>query len=171
MRRLATMKHRLASDESGLSKLEWLGLIAFTVSLLAMIPAVREFVKNFLGIVFGQIDEDTGEINDFSTAMRGLAISGGAVLVFVGSGWMLLWTNLGKRLAFLMIGAATFGWLTINSILFIVYAPRGIRPRDLEGLNAVQIRLPALAMMLASFVLFLMFFVALSRYESENAET
>jgi len=120
--------------------------------------------------VFNQIDEKTGEINDFSTAMRGFFVVIGSIIVFIGSGWMLLWTNVGKRLAFLLVGAATFGWLTINGILFIVYAPRGIRPVDLEGLNAIQVRLPALAMTLGSFVLFLMFSVALARYEADSVE-
>jgi len=167
MNRLHLFSGKLRSDQSGLSRLELLGLIAFIASLLAMVPFVRDWVINAIGVVFGQVDADTGEINEFSTAMRGFAIAGGAVLVFIGSGAMLLWTNLGKRLAFMITGAATFGWLTINGILFIVYAPRGIRPSNLEGLNSIQVRLPALAMTLGSFVLFLMFALALSRYESE----
>ena len=170
------MKHRngvtrrLVSEESGLSKLEWLGVIAFVASLLYMVGPIRDFIVNTIGIVFGQVDEATGEINDFSTAMRGIFIVGGAVAVFIGSGWLLLWTNLGTRLATLLTGTATFGWLTINGILFVVYAPRGIRPNDLQGLNAFQIRLPALAATLGSFILFLMFTIALSRYESDSAE-
>ncbi len=170
MQRSNDTKRRFASDESGLSKLEWVGLLAFIGSLLFMVSPIRAFIVNTIGIMFGQVDEATGEINDFSTAMRGFAIVGGAIIVFIGSGWLLLWTNLGSRLAFLLTGAATFGWLTINGILFVVYAPRGIRPNDLEGLNALQVRIPALAMSLGSFVLFLMFTVALSRYESEHAE-
>jgi len=154
-------------EESGLSKLETAGLIAFAISLLAMIPAVRDFGVNAIGTVFGQIDEDTGHVNDFSLAMRGIAITIGAVVVFMGSGWMVMWTNLGKRLAFLLAGAATFGWLVINGLLFVVYAPRGIRPANLEGLSALQMRLPAIAMTLASLVLFLMFTVALTRFEAD----
>ncbi len=155
-------------DESGLTKLEALGLFAFVVSLLSLIPFVREFVIDSLGVVFGQMDPETGQPNEFSTAMRGFAIAGGAVLVFIGSGWLLLWTNLGKRLAFLLTGAGTFGWLVINGILFVVYAPRGIRPENLEGLNALQVRLPAIAMTLGSLVILLMFFTALSRYEADT---
>ena len=161
---------RLVSDESGLSKLEWVGLIAFIASLLYMVTPICEFIVNTIGIVFDQVDETTGEISDFSTAMRGIFIVGGAVVVFIGSGWLLLWTNLGARLATLITGAATFGWLTINGILFVVYAPRGIRPNDLEGLNAFQVRLPSLAMALGSFILFLMFTIALSRYEKDSVE-
>lgn len=161
---------RLRSEESGLSQLELLGLIAFVVSLLAMVPFVREFVVNAIGVVFNQTDPDTGHINEFSTAMRGFAIAAGAVLVFIGSGWFLIWTDMGKRLAFLLTGSATFGWLVINGILFVVYAPRGIRPENLEGLNALQMRLPAIAMTLGSLVLFTMFAVALHRYEADAVD-
>jgi hypothetical protein len=157
-------------EESGLSKLETAGLIAFVLSVLAMVPAFREFAVNAIGTVFGQIDEETGHVNDFSLAMRGLAITVGSVIVFIGSGWMVMWTNLGKRLAFLLTGAATFGWLTINGILFVVYAPRGIRPANLEGLNALQMRLPSIALALGSFVLLMMFLVALTRYEADTAD-
>ena len=156
--------------EAGLSTLEALGLIAFVVSLLAMIPLVREFAVNAIGVVFNQVDEDTGHINDFSVAMRGFAIAAGAVLVFIGSLALVLWTDVGKRLSFLLTGAAVFGWLTINGILFIVYAPRGIRPEDLEGLNALQMRLPSIAMTVGSLVIMAMFLVALSRYEADTAD-
>lgn len=159
----------LRRDESGLSTLEALGLLAFVISLLALVPAVREWVIGLVGSIFDQVDPDTGEPNQLSTAMRGFAVVGGSVIVFIGSGWLLLWTDLGKRLAFLLTGAGTFGWLVINGILFIVYAPRGIRPANLEGLNAVQMRLPAIALTLASLVLLLMFLTALSRYEADES--
>lgn len=158
----------LRRDESGLSKLEFVGLLAFIVSMLALIGPLRDWAIDVIGIVFDQVDPDTGELNDFSVAMRGFAIVGSSIIVFIGSGWLLLWTNLGRRLAFLLTGAATFGWLVINGILFVVYAPRGIRPENLEGLNALQVRLPAMAMTAGSIVLMLMFLVALSRYESDN---
>lgn len=158
----------LRRDESGLSKLELVGLVAFVVSILSLFGPLREWAINFIGIVFDQIDPDTGELTEFSTAMRGFAIVGGSIIVFIGTGWLLLWTNLGKRLAFLLTGAATFGWLVINGILFVVYAPRGIRPENLEGLNAFQMRLPAMAMTAGSIVLMLMFLTALSRYEADS---
>ena len=161
------LHNRFVREESGASTLEIVGVIAFIAALLSMVPFVREFVVDTIGIVFDQRDPDTGELTDFSVAMRGFGITAGSILVFIGAGWFLLWTNLGKRLAFLLTGAATFGWLVINGILFIVYAPRGIRPADLEGLNAIQFRLPAVAMTLGSLVLFAMFSVALTRYEAD----
>ncbi|KAA3640035.1 MAG: hypothetical protein DWP92_03715 [Armatimonadetes bacterium] len=157
-------------DESGLSKLETFGLIAFVLSLLAMVPFIRDFTINLVGIVFDQFDEETGQHSDLSIAARGIAIAVGSVIVFIGAGWLVLWTDVGKRLAFLLTGAATFGWLTVNGVLFTVYAPRGIRPANLEGLSALQMRLPAIAMTLASFVLFLMCSVALTRYEADVEE-
>jgi hypothetical protein len=164
------LSQRLRSEESGLSTLEWLGLIAFVAALLAMIPPVRDAMIDAAGVIFDQRDPDTGELSDFSVAMRGFGIAIGAIIVFIGSGFFVLYTDVGRRLAFLLTGAATFGWLTINGILFIVYTPRGIRPANLEGLNAFQVRLPALAMTLGSLVLFAMFVVALSRYEADTAE-
>jgi hypothetical protein len=157
----------MRNEESGLSSLEIAGLIAFVLSLLALITPIREAFFNLVGTVFGQTDPETGHVNDFSEAARGIAITVGAVVTFVGAGWFLLWTNLGKRLAFLLTGAATFGWLVINGALFVVYAPRGIRPADLEGLNAFQMRLPAVALTLASLVLLIMFLLALTRYEAD----
>ncbi|MGI9528456.1 MAG: hypothetical protein ACR2NG_02000 [Acidimicrobiia bacterium] len=158
---------RMRSEETGLSTLEWLGILAFIASILAMIPFTREAIVDAVGVVFNQRDPDTGEISDFSEAMRGFGIAIASVVVFIGSGFFLLFTDVGRRLAFLLTGAATFGWLIINGVLFIVYAPRGVRPENLEGLNAFQIRLPAIALTLGALVLFSMFAVALSRYEAD----
>lgn len=161
---------RRIRSEAGMSTLEIVGLIAFIAAMLSMVPFVRDFVVDLIGTVFNQRDSDTGELTDFSVAARGFGVVAGAVFVFIGAGWFLLWTDLGKRLAFLLTGAATFGWLTINGILFTVYAPRGVRPANLEGLNAFQIRLPAIAMTLGSVLLFAMFSVALTRYEADTAD-
>ena len=167
MKPIRSFTTHMRNEESGLSSLEILGLVAFVVSLLALITPLREAAINLVGTVFGQIDPETGHVNDFSRATQGIAITVLAVGTFIGAGWFLLWTNLGKRLAFLLTGAATFGWLVINGSLFVVYAPRGIRPADLEGLNAVQMRLPSIALTLGSLVLFVMFALALSRYEKD----
>lgn len=156
------------SDESGLSKLEALGLFLFIVSLLSLFGPIREFAVNSIGIVFDQRDADTGELTEFSVAARGFGIVFGAVVVFIGFAWVVLWTDLGKRLSILVAGAGVFGWLVINGFLFVVYAPRGIRPENLEGLNAMEVRIPAIAMTAVAFILFLMFLTALSRYESDT---
>jgi hypothetical protein len=159
---------RFVRSENGLGTLEILGLIAMIALLLAMIPFVREGVQDVVGAIFNRRDPDTGEITDFSQMMLGVFFTIGAVVVFIGAGWLILATNLGKHLAFLVTASAVFGWLTLSGILFVVYAPRGIRPANLEGLNALQIRVPAIALALAAFILFVMFVMALDRYERDT---
>ena len=108
------------------------------------------------------------EILSANLAVTGVLLTVAAILVFFGTVYLLNWTNLGKKLAFLVTGAATFGWISINSLLFVLYAPRGPRPADFEGLNAFEIRIIPLTFMLASLILFGMFLVALNRFEEEQ---
>ena len=98
----------------------------------------------------------------------GIVLTVAAVIVFFGSVYLLQYTNLGKRLAILVSGAGIFGWTTINSILFVLYAPRGPRPVDFEGLNAFEIRVIPGAFAAGSAILFAMFMVALHRYERDH---
>ncbi len=157
----------LAGDERGLSSLEKLGLTLLVVVVLAFIPVMRSIAGDAWAKVFGQVD-DAGNPTGFSVAAKGILIVLVAVLAFVGSGFLVISTNLGRRLAFLITGAAVFGWLVVGSMLFIVYAPRGLRPSNLTGLNAFQMRIPAIGLGVASLILFLMFVVALDRYEKEQ---
>ncbi len=163
----ATVGRHLRS-EAGLSTLEWIGVISIIISLLAFVPALRGWLADAYDAIFRQVDGETGETSAFSIAARGILITIVALLSFVGSGILILYTNLGTRLAFLIGGAATFGWLVIGSMLFVVYAPRGLKPENLEGLNSFQIRIPAIAFTLASLILFLMFVAALDRYEKQT---
>jgi hypothetical protein len=160
---------RLRSDERGLSTLEKIGIAALLLAIISFIPVVRGWIGDAYDAIFKQIDEATGETSDFSIAARGILITIVSIIAFTGTGFLLLYTNLGTRLAFLVTGAATFGWLAIGSLLFVIYAPRGLRPANLEGLNSFQIRIPAIALTLGSLILFLMFVVALDRYEKEEA--
>ncbi len=98
----------------------------------------------------------------------GILLTLGAVLTFYGTIYLLNYTNLGKRLAILVVGAGTFGWMTINSVLFVLYAPRGPRPVNFEGLNAFEIRIIPGAFALGSAILFAMFLLALQRYETDQ---
>ena len=168
MARSAATARRAAGSEGGLGTLEILGIIAMIALLLAMLPFVREAVQDIVGAVFNRRDEATGEITDFSQMARGIFFTVGAVFVFMGAGWLILSTNLGKHLAFLATASAVFGWLTLSGVLFVVYAPRGIRPANLEGLNAFQLRIPAIALALGAFILFVMFVMALDRYERDT---
>jgi hypothetical protein len=156
-------------DERGLSTLEWIGLLGLIAVILAMIPFVRETAQDLVGVLYDRRDE-AGELTDFSVTMRGVTITLAAVVTFIGSAWLVLATDVGTRLSFLVVGVAAFGWLTISGILFVVYAPRGIRPSDIEGLNALQLRVPAIAMAIGAFILFVMFLLALDRYEADAPE-
>jgi hypothetical protein len=156
-------------DERGLTTLEWLGLLGFIAVILAMIPFVRETAQDLVGILYDRRDE-AGELTDFSVMMRGVTIVIAAVVTFIGAAWFILSTNVGNRLSFLIVGVAAFGWLTIAGALFVVYAPRGIRPSDIEGLNPVQMRVPAIALAIGAFILFVMFLLALDRYEKDAPE-
>ncbi|GMQ84767.1 MAG: hypothetical protein BMS9Abin07_0332 [Acidimicrobiia bacterium] len=156
-------------NQRGVSRLEWLALLGLLVILLVMIPFVRETAQDLVGRIYNRVD-DAGELTDFSVMMRGLTVTIAAVATFIGAIWLVLSTNVGSRLSFLIVGAAAFGWLTIGGVLFTVYAPRGIRPADIEGLNALQVRVPAIAMAVGAFILFVMFALALDRYERDVAE-
>jgi hypothetical protein len=166
-RRLPDRLATLARDERGLSSLEKLGLTLLAVVVLAFIPVVRTIAGDAWSKVFGQVD-DAGNPTTFSVAAKGILIVVVAIVAFVGSGFLVISTNLGRRLAFLVTGAAVFGWLVVGSMLFVVYAPRGLRPSNLTGLNAFQMRIPAIGLGVASLILFLMFVVALDRYEKEQ---
>ena len=144
----------LIHDERGLTNLEKLGVFSVIFVMVAFIPPFRGLIDDLYTSIFRN-----------SVFMKGILITVVAVVAFIGSGYMILYTDLGKRLALLVTGAATFGWLTIGGMLFVVYAPRGLRPDNLEGLNSFQMRIPSIGLTLASFILFLMFVVALDRYE------
>ena len=181
--RFARVKYGVRSDEAGLSTLEWIGVLSLIVIALTFVAdevyaqlfnadaPIRGALGELYDAIFKQVDPDTGETTSFSIAARGILVTAVSVIAFLGTGYLLLYTNLGAKLAFLITGAATFGWMVIGGALFIVYAPRGLRPRSVEGLNALQIRIPAIAMTLGSLILFLMFVVALDRYEKLDQET
>ncbi len=97
--------------------------------------------------------------------VTGVILTLAAVLLFYGAIYLFNYTNLGRRLGFLVTGAAVFGWLAITSMLFVIYAPRGPKPDNIEGLNAFEIRIIPITWLLVSFVLFLVFLVALHQYE------
>jgi len=105
-----------------------------------------------------------------SLLFRGLFVSIGSVIVFYGSVYLLLYTNLGKKLGFRVAGVGLFGWTALNSLLFIMYAPRGPRPVDIEGLNAFEIRIIPIAFFLVSLLVFVMFAVSLHRIETSEAD-
>lgn len=101
--------------------------------------------------------------------VTGVLLTLAAALLFYGAIYLFNYTNLGKRLGFLVTGTALFGWLSITSLLFVIYAPRGPKPDNIEGLNALEIRIIPITYLLVSLVLFLVFLTALHQYEESLA--
>lgn len=97
--------------------------------------------------------------------VTGIILTVAAVTIFYGSICLLLYTNTGRKLGLLLAGTGIFGWLTISSMLFVIYAPRGPRPADIEGLNAFEIRIIPITFLVVSLALFAGFLVALKQYE------
>jgi hypothetical protein len=97
--------------------------------------------------------------------VTGILLTLAAFAIFFGTIYLLLYTNTGKRLGLLLAGAGIFGWMTISSGLFVIYAPRGPRPADIEGLNAFEVRIIPITYLVVSAALFLGFLVALRQYE------
>lgn len=97
--------------------------------------------------------------------VTGILLTAASFALFYGSIYLFNYTNLGKRLGLLVTGAAVFGWMTITSMLFVIYAPRGPKPQDIEGLNAFEIRIIPITFMLVAAVAFVAFLVALHQYE------
>ena len=153
------MLQRLQRDDRGLSKLEWLGVLSVAFGLAVFIPPFR----GVMGDLYTDLIWE-------STLWRGLLIGIGSFVIFGGAVTLLIYTNLGTKLGFLVAGAGLFGSGTISGLLFVLYAPRGPRPADFEGLNAFQIRIIPGAMMIGSAVLFTMFLAALSRLEAADRE-
>jgi uncharacterized membrane protein len=58
---------------------------------------------------------------DWNIEIRAILVVGLAVVVLPGSIYMILATNLGSRLGFLIAMAGVFGWMTIMAIIWTVY--------------------------------------------------
>lgn len=105
------------------------------------------------------------ELLSANLLVTGILLTAVSFLLFYGSIFLFNYTNLGKRLGLLVTGAAVFGWLTITSMLFVIYAPRGPKPEDIEGLNSFEIRVIPITYTLVAAVIFVAFLVALHQYE------
>jgi hypothetical protein len=161
---------RIHSDERGLTKFEWLGVVTAVLVLLILIPQVREAIDVFYENLVGKNNVGPDDTPQPGVLVRGIIVGVSSVAIFAGSIWLISYTNLGRRLAFLVTGAAFFGFLSMVGLLYTIYAPRGLRPTLLEGLNAFQLRILPGGLMLGSLILFVMFVAAMSRYEAEQGE-
>lgn len=146
-------------QERGIGRLELLGVALIVVTAIAFVAPVRHWVG----------DTYTRYIWS-NTFWSGVVIALVATLAFAGSTYLLLYTNLGARLGFLVAGTALTGWGVINGFLFVLTVPRGPRPVEFEGLNAFQLRIMSLSMMIGAAILFAMFLTALNRLEAADKE-
>ncbi len=158
---------RNCSDQRGLTSLEWIGIITAVLVLAVLIPQVRTAIDTLYENLVGKNNVGSDGDPQPGVLVRGIIVGIGALAVFVGSIWLVNYTNLGRKLAFLVTGAAFFGFLAIVGLLYTLYAPRGLRPTLVEGLNAFQLRILPSALMLGALILFIMFVAAISRYEAE----
>jgi hypothetical protein len=162
------MIRRIRSDERGLSRLEWLGIALLVVVLLSLLPQVRAAIDWAYETLVGKNNVGPDGEPQPGVLVRGIIVAVGSAAVFVGTVYLINFTNLGHRLAFLVTGAATFGFLAVVGLLYTLYAPRGLRPTLIDGLNAFQIRILPGALMVGSIILFAMFVAALGRLDAEE---
>ncbi len=97
--------------------------------------------------------------------VTGILLTIASIVIFFGSVFLITYTNLGKKLAFLVTMTGIFAWNAIGSLLFVIYAPRGPRPANIEGLNSFEVRIIPLTFMAVSLILFIAFLIALNQYE------
>jgi hypothetical protein len=161
---------RLHDDERGLTKLEWLGVVLAVFILLSLIPQFRAGLADVYDWMVGRHTVDAQGNPAPGVLVRGLIVAIGSLAAFVGPIWLINYTNLGNRIAFLISGASFFGFLAVVGLLYTLYAPRGLRPVLIEGLNAFQVRILPGALMVGSMILFAMFIAALSRLEAQQEE-
>lgn len=162
------MIRRIRNDERGLSSLEWLGVVLLVLVLLSLIPQFRAALDWAYETMVGKNNVGPDGEPQPGVLVRGIIVALGSAAVFVGTVYLINYTNLGHRLAFLVTGAATFGFLAIVGLLYTLYAPRGLRPTLIDGLNAFQIRILPGALMVGSMILFAMFVAALARVDAEE---
>ncbi len=159
---------RIRSDERGLSTLEWIGVVTAVLVLAMLVPQIRSALDVLYENLVGKNNVGPDGEPQPGVLVRGIIVGVGSLVVFVGSILLINYTNLGRKLAFLITGASFFGFLAIVGLLYTLYAPRGLRPTLVEGLNAFQLRILPGALMLGSLILFVMFVAAMSRYEAEQ---
>ena len=161
---------RIRSDERGLSSFEWIGIVTAVLVVAVLIPQVRSVIDVLYENLVGKNNVGPDGLPQPGVLVRGIIVGVGSLAVFAGSIWFIGYTDLGRKLAFLVTGAAFFGFLAIVGLLYTIYAPRGLRPTLVEGLNAFQLRILPGALMLGSLILFVMFVAAMSRYEAEHQD-
>ena len=159
---------RVREDDRGLTKLEWLGVMLAVFVLLSMVPQFRHMLDSAYEHLVGKNNVDAIGNPAPGVLVRGIVVGVASIMVFAGAIFLINYTNLGRKLAFLVTGAAFFGFLAVVGLLYTLYAPRGLRPALIEGLNSFQLRILPGALMMGSLILFVMFVAAMGRMERDD---
>jgi len=159
---------RVRADDRGLTKLEWLGVMLAVFVLLSMVPQFRHMLDSAYEHLVGKNNVDAIGNPAPGVLVRGIVVGVASIMVFAGAIFLINYTNLGRKLAFLVTGAAFFGFLAVVGLLYTLYAPRGLRPALIEGLNSFQLRILPGALMMGSLILFVMFVAAMGRMERDD---
>lgn len=162
--------NRVRYDERGLTRLELLGVILAVFVLASLVPQFRHALDWAYENLVGKNNLDAQGNPAPGVLVRGIIVAVASIGVFAGAIFLINYTNLGRRLAFLVTGAAFFGFLSIVGLLYTLYAPRGLRPALIEGLNSFQLRILPGALMISSLILFAMFVAAMARMEHDETE-
>ena len=159
---------RVRADDRGLTKLEWLGVVLAVFVLLSIVPQFRHMLDSAYEHLVGKNNVDAIGNPAPGVLVRGIVVGVASIMVFAGAIFLINYTNLGRKLAFLVTGAAFFGFLAVVGLLYTLYAPRGLRPALIEGLNSFQLRILPGALMMGSLILFVMFVAAMGRMERDD---
>ena len=126
------MIDRLRTDEAGLSRLEWLGIVGTIVVMSMFVPPIRGAIAD---VYIPNIWDDT-----FAS---GILIGIGSFVIFGGAVYLVLYTNLGAKLGFLVAGAAC--WISAVLLAHILGRPRSTGPAFAMGAaygNTVMLGIP-----------------------------
>jgi hypothetical protein len=149
-----------------LKPLHLLGIALAVLVLLSLVPQFRTALDVVYENLVGKNNVGPDGEPKPGVLVRGIIVTAASLAIFVGSIVFINYTNLGRRLGFLVTGTAFFGFLAIVGLLYSLYSPRGLRPTSTAGLNAFQLRILPGALALGSLILFAMFLIALDRLES-----
>ena len=116
---------QIHSDERGLTKFEWLGVVTAVLVLAVLIPQVRTAIDVLYETLVGKNNVGPDGTPQPGVLIRGIIVGVSSLAIFAGSILLLTYTNLGRRLAFLVTGAAFFvGATTLGYVLGGVMAAR-----------------------------------------------
>ncbi|NQV07300.1 hypothetical protein HQ535_12190, partial [bacterium] len=112
------MISRIRDDERCLGMLQWLGIVLTVLVLLSLIPQFRAALDVIYENLVGKNNVGADGEPAPGVLIRGIIVGVSSFLVFVGSIFVVNYTNLGRKLAFLITGAAFFGFMAIVGLMY-----------------------------------------------------